>query len=130
MFCRNCGASLDETVNTCPNCGTPVQVEQPAPAPTAEPVVYAAPQPVQPTIPEQYRPMGAWAYTGLKILFAIPVIGFIFLIIFTFKSSNLSRRSFARSYWCDLLLGVILIVVIVVLFAVLGVSLGSLEQLM
>ncbi len=129
MFCRNCGASLDETVNTCPNCGTAVHNEQPVVIPTPEPVIIKT-EPVENTIPEEYRPMGAWAYTGLKILFAIPVVGLIFLIIFTFKRSNMNRRSFARSYWCDLLLGVILIVVIVVLFAVLGVSLGSLEQLM
>ncbi len=128
MFCKNCGASLEETVNVCPNCGTAVHNEQPVVIPTPEPVIIKT-APVENTIPEEYRPMGAWAYTGLKLLFAIPVIGLVFLIIFTFKSSNLSRRSFARSYWCDLVLLAVVVLVFVVIAAVLmavtGASLNS-----
>ncbi len=66
-------------------------------------------------LPSQYRPLGAWAYFGYMILFSIPVIGFILLIVFSFNNSNINRRNFARSYWCILLL-------IVILFAVLFVT--------
>lgn len=52
----------------------------------------------------QYQLMGAWSYFGLELLFSIPVIGMIFLIIFTFKKGNLNRRSFARSFWIPTLL--------------------------
>ncbi len=51
----------------------------------------------------QYRPLGAWEYFGLSILYAIPVIGFIFLLVFTFSSGNINRRNYTRSYWCGLL---------------------------
>ena len=33
-------------------------------------------------VPPEFRPLGAWAYFGLSILFSIPVIGLIFLIVF------------------------------------------------
>jgi len=58
--------------------------------------------------PRQYNPLSAWEYFGLSILYAIPIVGLIFLIIHTFSSSNINRRSFARSYWCKLLLLLIL----------------------
>ena len=56
----------------------------------------------------KYEPLGAWSYFGLTILYAIPVIGWIFLIIFTFSGGNINRRSFTRSYWCWLILLLIL----------------------
>ena len=34
-----------------------------------------------PSIPPYYRPLSPWAYFGYNILFAIPIIGWIFLII-------------------------------------------------
>ena len=58
--------------------------------------------------PSKYAPLGAWSYFGLTILYAIPVIGWIFLIIFTFSGGNINRRSFTRSYWCWLILLLIL----------------------
>ena len=68
-------------------------------------------------LPSQYRPIGAWGYFGYTILFSIPVIGFICLIIFALSSSNINRRSFARSYFCAFLIIAILTVVV---FAVAG----------
>ena len=59
-------------------------------------------------IPSRYAPLSAWAYFGLSILYAIPVVGLIFLLIHTFSSSNINRRSYARSYWCRLLLVLII----------------------
>ncbi|MEG0766596.1 MAG: hypothetical protein RR482_02670 [Clostridia bacterium] len=63
---------------------------------------------------EQFRPLSAWAYFGYAILFAIPIIGWLLLIIFTFSSRNYNRRSFARSYWCGLIVAVIIIGILVV----------------
>jgi len=66
-------------------------------------------------LPSQFRVLSPWAYFGLQILYGIPVVGFIFLLIHTFSAGNLNRRSFARSYWCGLLIvgGFALIAVIV-----------------
>ena len=60
-------------------------------------------------IPNEYRVLSPWAYFGYSILFAIPLIGFICAIVFACDSSNLNRRNFARSYFCGLLIAVILI---------------------
>ena len=62
-------------------------------------------------LPNKYKPIGAWGYFGYKILFAIPVIGFICLLIFAFSGSNVNRRSFARSYFCVYL--VVLVITII-----------------
>jgi len=56
---------------------------------------------------DQFRPLSPWAYFGYTILFSIPFLGWIFLTVLTFSSSNINRRSFARSYWCFLMLAVI-----------------------
>lgn len=57
---------------------------------------------------EQFRPLSAWAYFGYAILFAIPIIGWICLLIFTFSTKNYNRRSYARSYWCGFLVALII----------------------
>ena len=58
----------------------------------------------------KYRPLGAWKYFFLQILFSIPIIGWIFLIIFACSGRNINRRSFARSYFCALLIIVIAVI--------------------
>ena len=63
----------------------------------------------------RYKPIGAWGYLGLEILFAIPVIGWLFLLIFACSGKNFNRRSFARSYFCFLLIAIILCGLIVLI---------------
>ena len=69
----------------------------------------------------KYAPISAWGYFGYQLLFAIPVIGFICLLIFTFAGGNVNRRNFARSYWCALLVGLIFAIIAVILMMVTGV---------
>lgn len=64
------------------------------------------------TGPEQYRPISAWGYFGYALLFSLPIIGFIFLIIYSFDDSRINRRNYARSYFCVLALALILIAVL------------------
>ena len=127
MFCKTCGTQLEDTAAVCENCGTVVEnpevvnavpVAPAAPAAPAAPVAPAAPTaPVAPQqtvvyaapvvtneIPEENRPLSPWAYFGLQLLFAIPIVGFIFLIVFSCNGSNINRRNFARSYWCGLII--------------------------
>ena len=66
-------------------------------------------------IPNEYRVLSPWAYFGYSILFAIPLVGLICAIVFACDNSNLNRRNFARSYFCGLLIAVILIILFVVL---------------
>ncbi len=63
-------------------------------------------------LPSQYRPLGAWAYFGYTLLFSIPIVGFICLIVFSCSSSNINRRNFARSFWCVIVLAILLTVLL------------------
>lgn len=142
MTCKNCGNILPDDANFCTVCGAKAEIEEPAmetvpleetpayaePAVQSEPT-YAppafssqsepAPTQVQSSIPEQYEPLSPWAYWGYTLLFSVPIVGFIFLIIFSCKDSNLNRRNYARSYWCNLIIVGIALVALI-LIAILG----------
>ena len=60
----------------------------------------------------QFKPISAWGYIGYSILFAIPIIGFILLIVFALSDRNINRRSYARSYFCWFLIIIIISVLI------------------
>ena len=70
---------------------------------------------------EQFAPLSPWAYFGFSILYSIPIVGFIALIINSFRNVNINSRNYARSFWC-------IYVVIAILMIILS-SLGILEQL-
>ncbi|MBR2743918.1 MAG: ABC transporter permease [Clostridia bacterium] len=75
-------------------------------------------------IPEQYKPISAWGYVGYQILFSIPLVGFILLIVFAVSDSNINRRNFARSYFCVLLLTILIVIITIVILMLTGVSLS------
>ena len=62
-------------------------------------------------LPKEYRPISAWGYVWINILFSIPLIGLICLIAFCFSDANIARRNYARSFFAALLLLVIIAVV-------------------
>ena len=68
-------------------------------------------------IPEKYRPISAWGYFGYNLLFMLPIAGLILLIVFSFDNSNINRRNYARSYFCGLLIVIIILIVLVALGA-------------
>lgn len=110
MICKNCNTIIDDNSKFCPSCGAEVQFEQPqqVTAPAA--------------IPENLRPLSPWAYFGLQLLFSVPIVGFIFLIIFSIKRDNINRRNFARSYWCSLIIAAVILLVVFVLALFLGLN--------
>lgn len=63
---------------------------------------------------KEFEPLSAWDYFGLSVLFSIPIIGIIFLIIYSFKKTNINRRSFARSYWCAYIVAAIVFVIMLI----------------
>ena len=118
MNCPNCGAPVEAGEVFCKNCGAQLKNS----AATA-PKQFETAAPIR--IPAQYNPLGAWGYVGYSLLFSIPFVGFICLLIFSFNDSNLNRRSYARSYWCGLLLALIIMIVL----AVIGVTTNSIDQI-
>jgi hypothetical protein len=61
-----------------------------------------------------------WNFVGMMILFSLPVIGFIFVIVWACDSNNINRCNYARAVLIliavSILLGIIMIVVGVVLY--------------
>ena len=146
MNCPSCGAANENGATFCANCGSKmmedtvhVQIPTPPvpPVPPIPPVPPVTPQPTYiPTpvppakqeIPEAYKPMSPWAYVGWRLLFMIPVVGFVLLIVMSFAPRNKNLKNFTRSYWCMVLLGLIIAAVIVVIAIVAGVGINELMQ--
>ncbi|OUP17613.1 hypothetical protein B5F29_13535 [Lachnoclostridium sp. An196] len=129
VFCKNCGFSLEEglvkeTEKEIPDSQQPVSLEQKASTyagPQNNVLVSQANAYTQSSVGDNdasasknqnaiYKPIGMWGYFGLQILFGIPLIGFIFLLVFAFGGTkNINVRNFARSYFCVLILWIVLI---------------------
>ena len=73
----------------------------------------ATPQPItENNLPEEFKPISPWGYLGYNLLFSIPLIGLIMLCVYAFGgTSKVNLRNYARSYFC-----IILIYIIVILF--------------
>lgn len=103
MHCNNCGQEINDNATFCQNCGTPVSPENGD----------MGKQEQKYPVPSEYKPISMWGYFGYEILFAIPIVGFILLIIFSFVPKNKNLKNFARSYFCFmivlLIIGVVLI---------------------
>lgn len=136
-FCSACGTAITPDVPT-----PPAAPSQPVtPVPPAQPVrptqpVYTPPAPAprvitESDLPSAFKPLGAWSYFWLQILFSIPIVGFICLIIFSF-SENVNRRNFARSYWCALLVALLIILatilILLVIYLITGVGLSAMFE--
>lgn len=126
----------------------PAPAPDPVPAPSAQPAfggsapaaaqipAYVAPAPAAaysapaaPAVPQKTeyteKPAGFFEYFGLMLLFGLPVLGFIFKIIFVFAPKKKSLRNFS---WVMLLFEV-LAVILSVIGIILAVSfIDELEQ--
>lgn len=65
-------------------------------------------------IPEKYQPISPAKYFWLSVLFTLPVIGFIFLIIFSCSSANINRRNFARSYFIPYIIVFVIFIIVLI----------------
>jgi hypothetical protein len=156
MNCPNCGAEIGEDAAFCPECGAAVAGQQQnandanngnmnyggKPADQGYNTQQAGPgyngqpyngqpyncNPAPQAIPPEYTPISMWGYFGYELLFSIPVIGFIFLIIYAFGGTqNRNLKNFARSYFCFIIILVVLCLIIAGICgaAAVGSSLGS-----
>ena len=63
-------------------------------------------------IPDEYRPISMWGYFGYSILFAIPIVGLVLIIVFSLGGTrNINVRNYARSYFCWLIIAIIIIAI-------------------
>lgn len=110
MYCSNCGEKINEGADVCLKCGHKVKKEN------DKINVQNTGFNVQ-TIPSEYRPISMWGYFGYELLFMIPIIGWIILLIFALGGhSNVNVKNFARSYFCIL----IIVIILVALFGAIG----------
>ncbi|MDO4568388.1 MAG: zinc ribbon domain-containing protein [Clostridia bacterium] len=90
---------------------------------------YAPPQPkpvfTENDLPEAYRPMSPGAYFGYSLLFAIPLVGFILLIVFAVNNDKINRRNFARGQLISIAVGVALSIVLTILMLVFTASMAG-----
>lgn len=95
-YCKNCGLLLPHDANSCPQCG----------APAPHPVQACTPQPAAPRYdaPDEddepsVEALSQSETTVTMILFAIPVVGFILALVWSFGGTHdAARKRLARSY--------------------------------
>ena len=78
-----------------------------------------------PSVPKEYEPISMWGYFGYELLFSIPVLGLIFLIVFAVSAKNVNLKNFARSYFCYL---IIVLIICAIIFS-LAVGAGLMSEL-
>ncbi len=59
------------------------------------------------SVPQEIHPLSTGTYVGLRILFLIPVVGFIFALILSFAPHNINLKSFCRSQLVLILIAVV-----------------------
>ena len=74
------------------------------------------------------KPISAWGYVGYMLLYSIPVAGFIILIYHALRSNNINVRNYARSYFLQFLLVLIVYVAIFVLATAFGFFVDNVEN--
>lgn len=79
-------------------------------------------------IPSEYKPISMWGYFGYDILFSIPLIGFIVALVLAIGSKNKNVKNFAGSYFCVLILSVVVMVVCIAISLATG-AISSLEDI-
>ena len=121
MLCKNCNTQIEDNARFCHACGADATADnQPVVTPVLIPEQPVRSQITVDDLPEHLSPLSPWSYFGLQILYSIPIVGFIFLIIFSFKKSNINRRNFTRSYWCGLIIAGAILAIILIFMLLLG----------
>jgi hypothetical protein len=77
-------------------------------------------------IPQEYKPISAWGYFGYQLLFGIPLVGFIMLLVFALGgTSNINLKNYSRSYFCAMLIGLVITIFIIGIAMVVGILSGG-----
>ena len=130
MFCKNCGAQVNDNSAVCQNCGA--QLTPPA-QPVAAPYqqqAYQQPNYRQPVYQAQQNEevvsTGSWV--GYQLIPLIPAVGGIIYLVMLFvwafgDSKPATFRNWAKSQLIIMLIGVVLSIIVTVIITMLGVNL-------
>ena len=111
-FCKNCGRLAHPGEPCCPKCGTP-HAEPPHEAAPAAPQYHPAED------PHDVPAMGYSSTLGTLIIFAIPVVGFIMMLVWSFSDApDNARKRLARAYLTRTLIVATVIAALLLLGAV------------
>jgi len=97
--------------------GGPAQVRTPPPAydrPNYMNIPSADPDP-KPSKDSKYAPVSIIIYMLLMVGMAIPFIGFILAIIFSFAGKSVSRKNFCRAVLIFMIIGMVLSIIAIVI---------------
>lgn len=132
MNCSNCGKSNPDDARFCDGCGSNLAVTPPQnnftspppppPPPPAQNFQQQYQQPYQQPIGyapvKDTSPLSMGQYIGMFILTAIPLVGFILLLVWAFGSDvNVNKKNYSRAV---LILAIIGIVLTIIFSVVLG----------
>lgn len=148
-FCAECGNMVQEQkveTQKVPEIKNPEPVSAPQPQPQAvspkptAPIqprpttAQAQPRPVTPqpsiahqtsapvTVDKTSKVAGMGAFFGLMLLFALPVIGFIAAIVFSFAPKNKNIKNFARATLVWMIIGIVIAGIIIGIFYAMAAS--------
>ncbi len=130
MYCENCGSEIGVNAEYCPECGTAVAKGRVTLKEVKEAMVLKENREEQKNQHQEnqnqgsqgtqaivnipiagynpkwdYTPIGMWGYFFYNILFAIPLIGQIFLLIYALGGTKkINLRNYARSFFCMIII--------------------------
>ena len=94
-FCKNCGLLVPHDAHTCPQCGAPVPPHAASALSPAAPLYDAPDREDEPAI----EAMSQTATTITMILFAIPIVGLVLSLVWSFGGTHdPARKRLARAY--------------------------------
>lgn len=79
---------------------------------------------------ENLKPISPLGYVGFEILYAIPVVGFICMLVFAFVAKNQNVKNFARAQFIALVLAIIFLLILCVIALASGVTPEQLKQIL
>ncbi len=123
MFCSKCGKEIPDESKFCGSCGADLTGKVVVKNQNQNQTTFS-----ENNIPEEYRPISMWGYFGWEILFSIPCVGLILLIVFAFGGTrNKNLRNFASSYFCVLILAIIIFFVVMIFSASVGIMTSAIR---
>ena len=74
------------------------------------------------------KPISPLGYIGYELLYAIPVVGLICAIIFSFFSKNQNKKHFARAQLIAILIGVVILAVLMAIGVAKGIPVEEMAK--